>query len=63
MLILSITAMSMPHPMPIINALMITPVHSRKVVEDWLPSHPELEVIDWPTNGCDTNTENLWVVL
>lgn len=34
------------------------------MVKAYLQEHPEIEVIDWPTKGCDINPiEHLWAMM
>ena len=37
------------------------PVHMARIVQRWFATHPEIEVMDWPSKGCDMNViENIW---
>lgn len=37
------------------------PIHMARVVQEWLSNSQQLQVLDWPSKGCDMNPiENLW---
>lgn len=37
------------------------PVHMSRVVQEWFATRDNLEVLPWPSKGCDMNPiENLW---
>lgn len=39
-------------------------IRKSNVVQDWLKSHGEIQMIHWPTGGCDMNpVENLWAIM
>ncbi|KAK4327483.1 hypothetical protein Pmani_002039 [Petrolisthes manimaculis] len=60
----SVRAMVIPHPLPIKFVHDNSSIHRSKVVQQWLSEHPELEVFDWPTKGCHINTiGNLWAIM
>ncbi|KAK4328864.1 hypothetical protein Pmani_000754 [Petrolisthes manimaculis] len=64
LLLPSVRAMAIPHPLPIKFVHDNSSIHRSKVVQQWLNEHPELEVFDWPTKGCDINPiENLWAIM
>ena len=37
------------------------PIHTARIVRQWFAEHPNLELLDWPSKGCDMNPiENIW---
>lgn len=37
------------------------PVHTAHIVQRWFADRPDLELLDWPSRGCDMNPiENIW---
>ncbi|KAK4301123.1 hypothetical protein Pmani_026706 [Petrolisthes manimaculis] len=37
------------------------PIHTSWIVQRWFREHPEIELMDWPSKGCDMNPiENIW---
>ena len=42
-------------PGPIIFVHDRCPVHMARVVQDWFARQENLEVLDWPSKGCDCN--------
>ena len=40
------------------------PIHTARVVREWFDEHPNLQLFDWPSKGCDMNPiENIWANL
>lgn len=63
-LLLTVRSMALPHPHPIILMQDRSPIHTCRVVKEWFSQHPEIELIDWPSKGCDLNPiENLWAIM
>lgn len=57
----SVRAYALPEPLQIILVQDRSPIHTSRVVREWFANRPEIELIDWPTKGCDMNPiENLW---
>lgn len=57
----SIRAYALPEPLQITLVQDRSPIHTSRVVREWFANRPEIELIDWPTKGCDMNPiENLW---
>ncbi|KAK4323034.1 hypothetical protein Pmani_006218 [Petrolisthes manimaculis] len=60
-ILLSIRATAIPAPNPIRFVHDRSPIHTSRIVTEWLAQHQEREVIDWPSKGCVMNpTENVW---
>lgn len=60
----TVRKMAIPEPLPFKYVQDNSSVHQCKVVKDWFKDHPEIEVIDWPTKGCDMNPiEHLWAIM
>lgn len=60
----SVRAMAIPHPMTIKLVHDNSSIHKCNLVSEWLEQHPEIVVIDWPTKGCDLNPiEHLWAAM
>ena len=37
------------------------PIHTARIVQQWFMEQPNLELLDWPSKGCDMNPiENVW---
>ena len=37
------------------------PIHTARIVQRWFMEHPNLELLNWPSKGCDMNPiENIW---
>lgn len=50
-----------PYTGPILFVHDRCPVHTDKVVQEWFANHPNLQLLEWPSKGCDANPiENLW---
>lgn len=60
----SIREKAIPAPNPIRFVHDRSPVHTSRVVRDWFHEHPEVEIIEWPSKGCDVNViENVWALM
>lgn len=57
----SVRAYALPEPHTIRLEQDRSPIHTSHAVRDWFGRHPEIELLDWPTKGCDCNRiDNLW---
>lgn len=55
---------AIPEPLPIWLVQDRSPIHTSHIVRDWFSTHPEIQLIDWPSKGADLNPiENLWAVM
>lgn len=60
----SVRAYAIPEPNNIMLVQDRSPIHTSRAVMDWFRQHPEIQLIDWPTKGCDCNPiENLWGIM
>lgn len=60
----SVRAYALPEPLPIIIVQDRSPIHTSRRVREWFHNHPEIQVIDWPTKGCDINPiANFWGIM
>lgn len=60
----SIREKAIPAPNPIRFVHDRSPVHMSRVVRDWFREHPLIEVLEWPSKGCDMNViENVWAMM
>lgn len=57
----SLQETNFPFTGPIIFVHDRCPIHAARVVQQWFADHPYLEVLDWPSKGCDLNPiEGVW---
>lgn len=48
-------------PGPVVFIHDRCPIHTARLVQQWLANQQNLHVLDWPSKGCDMNPiENLW---
>ena len=48
-------------PGPIIFVHDRSPIHTARAVQQWFADHEDLQLLPWPSKGCDCNPiENLW---
>ncbi|KAG7163173.1 hypothetical protein Hamer_G002249 [Homarus americanus] len=41
-----------------------SPIHMNNVEKDWFTQQPEIEILNWPSKGCDMNSiKNLWTMM
>lgn len=57
----SVRAYAFPYPERFLFIQDRCPIHTSGIVQRWFREHPEIELMDWPSKGCDMNPiENLW---
>ena len=50
-----------PFPGQILFVQDKCPVHTARILQVWFQEHPQLELVDWPSRGCDMNPiEDMW---
>lgn len=57
-------ALAIPAPHIIYVVHDRSPIHMSNVVREWIQTHPDVDLIDWPSKGCDMNPiENFWEIM
>ena len=60
----SVRAYNFPYPEQYYFVQDRCPVHMSRAVRTWFAEHQEIELLDWPSQGCDMNPiENLWGIM
>lgn len=57
----SVRAYALPYPERVIFMHDRSPIHTAHVITRWFAEQRNIEVLDWPSKGCDMNPiENIW---
>lgn len=60
----SVRAINFPYPEVFYFVQDRCPIHTSRVARNFFDEHPEIQLLDWPSKGCDMNPiENLWAIM